>query len=228
MKRINQLFSTAAVAGAMLVGSYTMMAQDAVQTTTTSTTTAGTVSEFGPSTIVVKTRSDAEPMRYSYTKRTTYVDENGNPVSMETVRSGAPVTVYYDKEDGGMVARKVVVRKAVSADGSAVEQKTTTTSTAGTISEFDPNTIVVKSTTSAEPVRYSYTKTTTYVDENGNPVSMETVKSGLPVTVYYDRDGDNMVARKVVVRRATTVEPAPEAGTVIEHKKTTTTTTEDR
>ena len=230
MKRISQLFSTAAVAGAMLVGSYTMMAQDAVQTTP-STTTAGTVSEFGPSTIVVKTRSDAEPVRYSYTKRTTYVDESGNPVSMETVRSGAPVTVYYDREDGGMVARKVVVRKTVSADPDApavVQQRTTTTSTAGTISEFDPNTIVVKSTTSAEPARYSYTKTTTYVDENGNPVSMETVKSGLPVTVYYDRDGDNMVARKVVVRRATTVEPAPEAGTVIEHKKTTTTTTEDR
>jgi len=229
MKRINHFISAAAVAGAMLFGSYTLMAQDAVQTTTTSTTTAGTISEFGPRTIVVRTQSDAAPVSYSYTKRTTYVDESGNPVSMETVRSGAPVTVYYDREDGGMVARKVVVRKTVSADPAApgvVEQKTTTTSTAGTISEFDPNTIVVRSESAPEPVRYSYTKTTTYVDENGNPVSMETVKSGLPVTVYYDRDGDNMVARKVVVRRTTAVDAAP--GTVIEHKKTTTTTTSDQ
>jgi len=56
------------------------------------------------------------------------------------------------------------------------------------------------------------------VDENGNPVSVETVRSGVPVTVYYDRDGDRMVATRVVVRNT---EPS---ATVI--KKTTTTTTE--
>ena len=81
---------------------------------------------------------------------------------------------------------------------------TTTTTSAGTISQFSPDTIVVKTTTSAEPVSYSYTKTTTYVDENGNPVSSETVKSGLPVTVYYDKEGDRMVATKVIVRKTTT------------------------
>src|ERR1017187_7737009 len=67
---------------------------------------------------------------------------------------------------------------------------TTTTTSAGTVSQFSPDTIVVKTTTSAGPVSYSYTKTTTYVDENGNPVSSETVKSGLPVTVYYSKEGD--------------------------------------
>src|ERR1022692_397223 len=80
---------------------------------------------------------------------------------------------------------------------------TTTTTSAGTISQFSPDTIVIKTTTSADPVSYSYTKTTTYVDENGNPVSSETVKSGLPVTVYYDKEGDRMVATKVVVRKTT-------------------------
>src|ERR1017187_1354089 len=81
---------------------------------------------------------------------------------------------------------------------------TTTTTSAGTISQFGPDTIVVKTTTSPDPVSYSYTKTTTYVDENGNPVSSETVKSGLPVTVYYDKEGDKMVATKVIVRKTTT------------------------
>ena len=87
-----------------------------------------------------------------------------------------------------------------------VESTTTTTTTpvVGTISEFSPKTIVIKTEKSSEPVSYSYTKTTTYVDENGAPVSMETVKSGLPVTVYYTQDGDKMVASKVIVRKVET------------------------
>jgi hypothetical protein len=63
---------------------------------------------------------------------------------------------------------------------------------------------MVKTTSTADPVSYSYSKTTTYVDENGNPVAMETVKSGAPVTVYYDQNGTTMVATKVVVRKTTT------------------------
>ena len=98
------------------------------------------------------------------------------------------------------------------AQTAAVSTTTTTSATqcAGTVSQFGPDTIVVKSTTSADPVSYSYSKTTTYVDENGNPVSSETVKSGAPVTVYYTQDGDKMIASKVVVRKTTTTtNPAP-------------------
>ena len=84
---------------------------------------------------------------------------------------------------------------------------TTTTSSSGTISEFGKDVIVVKTTTSTDPIRYSYTKTTTYVDEKGNPVSIETVKTGLPVTVYYDKEGNKMVATKVVVTKAVTAYP---------------------
>jgi len=73
-------------------------------------------------------------------------------------------------------------------------------------------------------MRYRYSKTTTYVDETGAPVSMETVKSGLPVTVYYTKDGDNMVASKVVVRK--TVSSSSEGGTTVEKKSSTTTTTD--
>lgn len=109
----------------------------------------------------------------------------------------------------------------------AVESTTSTktVTSAGTISEFGPQTIMIKSETSSEPVRYNYTKTTTYVDETGAPVSMAIVKSGLPVTVYYIKDGDNMVASKVIVRKAVTTIPA---APVIEEKKTSTTTTTDQ
>ena len=105
---------------------------------------------------------------------------------------------------------------------SAQTAVTTTTTSAGTISEFSPDTIVVRTESAPEPIRYSYTKSTTYVDETGAPVSMELVKSGLPVTVHYVKQGDRMIANKVIVRkRTTTTTSAP----VIEEKKTTTTTT---
>jgi len=87
---------------------------------------------------------------------------------------------------------------------------TTTTTSDGTVSQFGPDSFVVKSTTSTTPLSYSYSKTTTYVDEDGNPVSSETVKSGAPVTVYYTQDGDKMTATKVVVRKTTTTTtPSP-------------------
>jgi hypothetical protein len=93
-----------------------------------------------------------------------------------------------------------------------------TTTTAGTVSEISPDALVVRTETSAAPLRYSFTKTTQYVDETGAPVSLEVVKSGLPVTVQYVRAGDRMIASRVTVRRQTS---AP-AATVIERNTTIT------
>jgi hypothetical protein len=118
-----------------------------------------------------------------------------------------------------------ILATANFAHAQVTSQTTTTTSSttsAGTVSMFSPDAISVRTTTSANPVNYTFTKTTTYVDENGNPVSVETVKSGMPVTVYYTQDGDKMVASKIIVHKIITPEPtAP----VIEKKTTTTTTT---
>jgi len=99
----------------------------------------------------------------------------------------------------------------------------TTTESAGTISDVGPGTIVVRSETSSSPTNYSSTKSTTYVDDTGAPVSVETVRSGQPVTVYYTREGDRMVADKVVVRKTTTTTEAP--APIIQEKRTRTSTT---
>jgi hypothetical protein len=125
----------------------------------------------------------------------------------------------------GAAALSLALGVATEARAQAtVKTTTTTTQNLGTISEFGPDTIVIRSETAPEPIRYSYSKTTTYVDETGAPVSIETVKSGLPVTVYYSQVGDRLVANRVVVRRTTTTAPVPTAP-VIEKKTTTTTTT---
>jgi hypothetical protein len=214
MKNIFCKLGTLAFIGVVLLSPNISSAQtQSSVTTTTTTTSAGTVSAFSPDTIVVKTMTTADPVSYSYTKTTTYVDENGNAVSSETVKSGAPVTVYYEQKGDKMVATKVIVRKGAVTDANAPvtrEITTTTASSTGTISQFNPDTMVVKTTSSADPVTYSSTKTTTYVDENGNTVSSETVKSGAPVTIYYTQDGDKMTATKVIVKKTTTTTtPAP-------------------
>ena len=124
------------------------------------------------------------------------------------------------KSINAAVLAGLLATASVASAQSASTTTTSTTQSAGTISEFSPTDITVQSTTAVAPVNYTYNKTTTYVDQNGNPVSIETVKSGQPVTVYYTQDGDKMVASRVVVQ--TTSAPGDAA---IETKKTTTTTT---
>jgi hypothetical protein len=82
-----------------------------VEETTTTTTSQGTVSQVGPDMIVIRSADSPNAVTYQ-TKTTTYVDEDGNPVAIETLKSGAPVVVYYDQGDGGKrTATRVVVKK---------------------------------------------------------------------------------------------------------------------
>lgn len=69
------------------------------------------------------------------------------------------------------------------------------------ISSFAEDQSVIKSANGNKAVTYGYTKTTQYVDENGAPVSVEIVKSGVPVTVSYVRDGDRYIAQRVIVHK---------------------------
>ena len=106
----------------------------------------------------------------------------------------------------------------------AQQSKTTVTTTesTGTISEANPDNLVIRSESTPNPVVYTYTKKTNYINERGEPVSMETVKSGLPVTIYYSSNGSQMVADKVLVHETkTTTTKAP----VVEQQQTKTTTT---
>jgi hypothetical protein len=90
----------------------------------------------------------------------------------------------------------------------ARQKKPTTTTTimmnrSGFVSELGPETIVIRTATSVLPFTYQSTETTTFVDEAGNAVAEEMVKSGVPVTVYYSKSGEKMVAAKVIVKETT-------------------------
>jgi len=102
------------------------------------------------------------------------------------------------------------------ADEKRVEEESTTTTTTtqqgmatqqqGTVSTIGPNTIVIRPLDATSPVTYAFSKSTVYVDEAGNPVSIKTVESGAPVVVYYDKAGDKTTATKVVVKKKTVID----------------------
>ena len=106
---------------------------------------------------------------------------------------------------------------------SAAEVEVTTTTAGGTITEFTPGSAIsVRTESATAPVRYVVGDAVTYVDEAGAPVAAEVVRSGVPVTIQYVKEGDRMIARKVIVKKTTTTSTA---APVVEERRTTTTTT---
>lgn len=122
-----------------------------------------------------------------------------------------------------LLGAAVSLAPVAAAQETVTQVSQSTTSSDGTVTEFSPtgDTVVLRTEASTEPVRYSYSKQTTIVDQDGNPVDVSVIKSGVPVQVFYDHDGDHMVARRIVVHR--TVSAPADPGVIV--KKTTTTTT---
>ncbi len=101
--------------------------------------------------------------------------------------------------------------------GTTTTESSTVTSQ-GTILGYAPaaDYITFRTTTDAAPIRYYYTKETTILDPEGRAATWSAVRPESPATVYYVRDGDRFLVRKIVLSRP---------GTVYEKKETTTTTT---
>ena len=97
---------------------------------------------------------------------------------------------------------------------------TTSTSTldgTGTITTYTPGSdyISLRTTTSAEPVRYYYSpKETMLVDSEGATVDWKYLRSDMPVRYTYVKEGDRMIVRKITLEKPVTY-----------YEKTTTTTT---
>lgn len=239
MKPFFSLFPLAAVVALLGVAPVsTAWGQVTSRTTVTQTPdVSGEFSQWIPGThTVVVNETGAEPMRYMVTKTTTVVDENGNPLVIERVAPGAPMTVRYARTPEGLVASRIVVH---SPPRRIIEREAVSTAVAplptpepvpvpgpaavrvitgrGTIEEFSPasETVVL-----GGGERYVLTKRTTYVDEAGAPIAVDQITRGAPVTVDYVDEGGHRVVSKVIVHRHV----ATPAQGVIEHRTTTTTT----
>lgn len=127
----------------------------------------------------------------------------------------------------GLAAAAVLALSSV-ATAQQVTVTETATSNYGTVSQYSPGQTLVVTRETGGPLNYTVTKETTFVDETGAPVVAERVTSGVPITVHYVRQGDSMVASRVIVKKTTTTAtPAPVRVTppVTETTRSTTTTT---
>lgn len=107
----------------------------------------------------------------------------------------------------------------------AVTSSSSTTSTmstnsldgTGTITTYTPGSdyIMFRSETSAAPVKYYYTKSTTIVDPEGKTVEWSALRPDMPVRYSYVKDGDRMVISKITLTKPVSYY----------EKETTTTTT---
>ena len=136
----NRFAKMLAAGAACALAAGTAFAQDSSTTTVTaggagvsaSTTTStmdgtGTITAFTPSSdyITFRTQTSAEPVKYYYTKETTVVDSEGNPVELSMLRPDMPVRYTYTKEGDRMVVTKVTLEKPIS----YYKKETTTTTT---------------------------------------------------------------------------------------------------
>jgi hypothetical protein len=96
--------------------------------------------------------------------------------------------------------------------------ESTTTSGKGVVTAYTPGSeyITFRSSATAEPVKYYYTKKTVLVDPEGRTMEWSALRPDMPVTYTYVRDGDRMVVTKVTVAKPVTV---------YKKEETTTTTT---
>jgi hypothetical protein len=136
------------------------------------------------------------------------------------------------------ILKMLLASLAVTLSAAIAQQTTTTTTTTnpvtgttttesstvtsqGTILGYTPASdyITFRSTTDAAPLRYYYTKETSILDPEGRTVTWSAIRPELPATVYYVRQGDRMLVRKIVLSKP---------GTFYEKKETTTTTTTTR
>ena len=79
------------------------------------------------------------------------------------------------------------------------ETTTTTTESTGTVTEFTPGRALILRTEAAEPMRYKFGKTVTYVTSDGKVIEASKIRKDSKVRVHYIQDGDDMLVDKVIV-----------------------------
>lgn len=83
--------------------------------------------------------------------------------------------------------------------GGVTTSQTTTTESTGMITEYTPGSLITLKTEAAEPVRYKFSKTVTYVTPDGKVIESSKVKKNSKVRVHYVKEGSDMMVDKVIV-----------------------------
>ena len=83
--------------------------------------------------------------------------------------------------------------------GGVTQTTTTTTESTGTVTEYTPGQTLFLKTEAAQPVRYRFGKTVTYVTSDGKVIEASKIRKDSKVHLHYVKDGDDMLVDKVTV-----------------------------
>ena len=135
-------------------------------------------------------------------------------LTLGTALAQTSTTVTTDPNAG--VTTGTSVTTGTTTGSTSATTSTSTLDGSGTITTYTPGSdyIMFRSETSAEPVKYYYSKNTTVVDPTGATVEMSMLKPDMPVRYTYVKEGDRMVISKVTLEKP-----------ISYYKKETTTTT---
>ncbi len=102
-------------------------------------------------------------------------------------------------------AQETAVTTTTAGGGVSATTSTSTSSLngTGTVTTYTPGSdyISMRTESSAEPVKYYYTKSTTVVDPEGRSVEWSAIRPNMPVTYTYVKEGDRMVVSKVTLTK---------------------------
>lgn len=103
------------------------------------------------------------------------------------------------------LAQETAVTTTTAGGGVSATTSTSTSSLngTGTITTYTPGSdyISMRTESSAEPMKYYYTKSTTVVDPEGRSVEWSAIRPNMPVTYTYVKEGDRMVVSKVTLQK---------------------------
>lgn len=167
--------------------------------------------------LLLRTKLGKAPIGLTCNAATQFIDLDGKPVDMALLKPEIPVEVNFAENGNELIAAKVVVqriqvplpgggttlttRETLKPGGKMVEEtiKTTVVMHSGTILKFEPGVLTLKADQQEKALRYQYSKTTTWTNAAGEPVSPSLIKAGLPVKVRYSQRGDTLFADEVVI-----------------------------
>ncbi|MEO7724147.1 MAG: hypothetical protein ABIU29_05590 [Chthoniobacterales bacterium] len=135
-------------------------------------------------------------------------------ITLGTALAQTSTTVTTDPNAG--VSTGTSVTTGTTTGSTSATTSTSTMDGTGTITTYSPGSdyIMFRSESSAEPMKYYYSKSTTVVDPTGATVEMSMLKPDMPVRYTYTKEGDRMVITKVTLEKP-----------ISYYKKETTTTT---
>ena len=198
---------------------------------TSNLSTTGSVFSIDQDTFSVTPAKVTVPLNFMYSSKTAFVDEADKSLPWEQMRTGLPVTVNYTTLGEKLMATKVTAsrwmidggkagtapdeaarkreeiaesKKKKDADN-AVRNRSLPAAGGGTIMSFE-QVVAVRPQGSADVVQYVVNNSTHYMDTNGQPIDLNLVRTGVPVSIQYVEDSGRKIATQLVVQRITSPE----------------------